>query len=630
MQQKMGCFAFLWSVIWNWIQNSQVYRILRGIYDKIAGGWQKSRIAGWFRVEHYGEDSVRRSLAGRILGAPFTFLTFVQRRWGEKLARGIEKSVALGLGRCYLHHWMAMDLSFLGYLLLGCGLGCFLGTLIVGAGSPLWLVVAGVGFVLSLIRGNLTDWLAHSRLIGFICTCLGIQPNYQWYRQEETEKKGSFLPAAGFGLLCGLAGGMTHPVLGLLMMPAAAFLFLILERPVAGVYFLVFLAPLAPTMALVALSLYTIFALVIKSLIQPSFRWRFDGMGLLLMAFIVIYFLAALTSFARGKSLAIWAVYLAFMATYFLIIHLIRSRKDLHRLLVTFVLSGLAVCLYGIAQYVFGWDTAQAWMDEEMFSDIKMRIYSTLGNPNVLGEYILLVLPAAIGLFWTGKGFWQKATYLGITGVLFVALILTFSRGCWVGLLFAAAIFITFAAGKLWGLGLVALPVLPALLPESIINRFTSIGDMKDSSTSYRVYIWMGTLAMIRDFWVSGIGMGAEAFTQVYPFYSYSGIVAPHSHNLFLQILVESGIVGIVIFGLILLLFIKKMVVGYQWGGGKGAPLSTMITALSAGIGGFLLQGMFDNCFYNYRVMLVFWMVLAMAMACTTVAKGFSRGEATT
>lgn len=141
-----------------------------------------------------------------------------------------------------------------------------------------------------------------------------------------------------------------------------------------------------------------------------------------------IYLVAGITSFAMVKSLSIWAIYLAFMAAYFLIINLVRSKKQLNNLLTVFVLSGLLVCLYGIAQYIFGWDTAQAWMDEEMFSDIKMRIYSTLGNPNVLGEYILLVLPVSLGLMWTRKGLLQKLFYAAASAVMLVALILTFSR----------------------------------------------------------------------------------------------------------------------------------------------------------------------------------------------------------
>ncbi len=101
--------------------------------------------------------------------------------------------------------------------------------------------------------------------------------------------------------------------------------------------------------------------------------------------------------------------------------------------------------------------------------------------------------------------------------------------------------------------------------------------------------------------------------------------MAPHSHNLFLQILVESGIGGIVVFLLILAFFLKKMMVGYQLGGGKGMPLSTMITAISAGVCGFLVQGMFDNCFYNYRVLLVFWYVLGIAVTCARIAKNMAK-----
>ena len=628
MQQNMGYFMQALSVIWVWIQNSGIYRLLRSFYDGISGSWKKSKIASWFRQEHFTAGAQKESLLGKMLGFPFWGLCKLQKKYGVKLSQKIEESTILGFAKTYLHNMLALNLRFIGILFFGCGVGTCLGSFV--AGTPLdriWPVFGVLGLVLSFFDGNITDWLKGSALIKGICYCLGIAPTFGWYEKEKVQANGRTVLAILAGILSGIAGGLTIPVLGFAIPVGLAAVFLVLAQPVVGAFALVFFAPILPTMVLAGFSILSVFALVIKSLIDPDFRWRYDGLGFLLLGFIMIYLFAGITSFAMVKSLSIWAIYAVFMATYFLIVNVIHEPDKLRQMLVTFVLSGFLVCLYGIAQYVFGWDTQQAWMDEEMFSDIKMRIYSTLGNPNVLGEYILLVLPVSIGLFWIGKNVWQKLTYAGISAVLFVALILTFSRGCWVGLLFAAAIFITFSAGKLWGLGLIALPIIPAVLPESIINRFTSIGDMKDSSTSYRVYIWMGTLAMIRDFWVSGIGMGDVAFKAVYPFYSYNGIVAPHSHNLFLQILVESGIAGIVIFLVIVAFFLKRMMVGYGLGGGKGKPLSVMINAISAGVCGFLLQGMFDNCFYNYRVMLIFWMTLAMGIACANVAKNISRKE---
>ena len=628
MNNNPGYFQSLWMLFWSWIQQSMTYKVLKGIYDGISGSWKNSRICNWFRKNHHTTVFLKYSLAGRLLRSPFTLLENCKQRYGANLAEKIHDSVLLSLCRYYLHNLLALNLRFLGVLLTGCGAGLVFGSLFSGNGAGfLSLALLTIGVFLQFFDVNATDWLKHSALVQLILKCLGIQANFAWYHNEYTTKNSRLLLAGAMGILFGIGSSLTAPVLGILALFGIAFLFLILAKPEAGLYFLVFLAPLMPTMAMAGLAILCFISLIFKSLIDSNFSWHFDGIGFLVIAFLAIYLVAGITSFAMVKSLSIWAIYLVFIASYFLVLHLIKTEKQLQNLLTTFVLSGLLVCLYGIAQYIFGWNVSQAWMDEEMFTDIKMRIYSTLDNPNVLGEYILLVLPVAIGLMWTRKPWLQKMVYALISAVLFLALILTFSRGCWIGILVAAAIFITFAAGKLWGLGILALPILPMVLPESILNRFASIGDMKDSSTSYRVYIWMGTLAMIRDFWLSGIGMGAEAFKEVYPFYSYNGIVAPHSHNLFLQILVESGIGGILVFLLVIIFFLKRMMVGYQLGGGKGKPLSTMITAISAGVCGFLVQGMFDNCFYNYRVLLVFWLVLGIGIACTRVAKKIAREE---
>ena len=622
MNNNAGFFESIWMYIWNIIKCSVIYKIARNIYDSISSAWQNSRIAGWFRRTNFSEDVLPNCFIGRIFRFPFRILEIIAKRHGNALANIIENSGFLTAGRIYTHNLLAVNLRFLGVLLATLGVG-LIGGSIVSGGTVGFLKIGIIvlGAILAIFDVNISDWLKGSVLIKLVISGLGVETDYKWYSKELTCGKKRLIIAGALGLIFGVAGGMTSLVLGLLAIFSLGAVCFIFEKPLAGVFTLVFLAPLAPTMAMAGLSILCILAMIIKSLTDEEFKWRYDGIGFLILLFIAIYLFAAITSFAMVKSLSIWAIYTVFLAAYFLIINLVNTRKQLNNLLITFVLSGLLVCLYGIAQYVFGWDTKQAWMDEEMFTDIKMRIYSTLGNPNVLGEYILLVLPVAIGMMFTKKSAFSKIVYAGISAVLFGALILTFSRGCWLGLMASAAIFVTFAAGKLWGLAIVALPFLPMILPESIINRFTSIGDMKDSSTSYRVYIWMGTLAMVKDFWVSGIGMGQEAFTEIYPFYSYNGIVAPHSHNLFLQVLVESGICGIVVFAAIILLFIKKMMTGYQFGGRKGGELSTMIVAISSGVCGFLLQGMFDNCFYNYRVLLVFWCVIAMAMACTYVAK---------
>lgn len=621
MNNSIGCFEAAWLFIWNLIKNSLIYKFLKAVYGGISDAWRRSRIAGWFRRLHTEEGALEKTVAGKIVRSPFTFLEFLQKKFGARLAEAIENSSVLELCREYLNNLLAINLRFIGYLLFVTSAGLILGQM-AGHQKVGWVLLGGaaLGAVLTFFDVNVTDYLKGSAAAGLICRLLGIESDFNWYDERYTKGKERLLSAVFFGAAAGLLGGWVNPLLAPALIIGFAAVFLVLKFPSAGVFFVVFAAPVAPTMADVGLALLSIFSLALYSVTHKGFKFKFDGIGFFIIVFLGVYAVAAVTSFAMMNSFSIWAIYFVFISIYFVIINTVNTKKLLMNLLTVFVLSGFLVCLYGVAQYVFGWDTAQAWMDEEMFSDIKMRIYSTLGNPNVLGEYILLVLPASVGLMWVNKRFEAKVVYAAVSALMFGALILTFSRGCWIGIMAAAAIFITFAAGKLWGLGLIALPIIPMILPQSIINRFSSIGNMEDSSTSYRVYIWMGTLAMIKDFWLSGIGMGQKAFTQVYPFYSYNGIVAPHSHNLFLQILVESGIVGIAVFLIIAVLFLRRVMTGYQ-AGGKGDSLSTIMTALSAGVCGFLLQGMFDNCFYNYRVMLVFWCVLAMGRACVYVAE---------
>ncbi|MBO5955713.1 MAG: O-antigen ligase family protein, partial [Clostridia bacterium] len=552
--------------------------------------------------------------------SPFLLMENIHSRYSEKLNVQKEKSVIIKFFKYLLHNFLALNLRFLG-VFIGVGAAFdFAFSLVDGGSLKLSIIAMIAGGALCFLDVNVTSLLKGSVLIRLLEKCLDTEFSFNFYYITKCEGNSRLICAGVFGAICGIICGLASPIYALLFVAGIFFVSLVLYKVEFGVFITVFLAPLVPTMAVVGLCLLCLLSLVIKALTTKKFTWNLEGTGLMVLVMAIIYFVASLTSFAPVKSVQIWAVYFAFMVFYFVIINTIKTEKQLFDLLRMFTISAVLVCLYGIAQYIFGWNVTQAWIDEEMFEDIKMRIYSTLDNPNVLGEYILLALPLCISLMWTAKKALPRIIYLGLSAILGVALILTFSRGCWLGIMAAAAIFVTFAAGKLWGLGLIALPLVPFIVPESILNRFTSIGDMSDSSTSYRVSIWMGTLLMLKDFWLSGIGLGSEAFTQVYPFYSYNMVVAQHPHNLFLHIITESGIIGLLAFLFLILLFFKKMATGVQVFG-KGNKFSVTLIAISSAVTGFLLQGVFDNCFYNYRVFMIFWAVLAIGIAAQNITK---------
>ena len=115
---------------------------------------------------------------------------------------------------------------------------------------------------------------------------------------------------------------------------------------------------------------------------------------------------------------------------------------------------------------------------------------------------------------------------------------------------------------------------------------------------------------MLKDYWLCGIGPGEDAFNMVYPAYSYNAITAPHSHNLFLQIVCDVGITALVVF--ILLLFVYFRMLCSALSREKDWTSRMLQIAFTSGACGFMVQAMTDYSFYNYRVMFLFFVFLAL------------------
>lgn len=597
---------------WQKCKDSKLGALVENINNAVSKSWHGSVIMKFLKGE--GKES---NILNRITYSPFTFLGFLQRKLGDRFSAKIEKSIFCELGRAYVHGFMAINTRFFGVMALCASVAYTLTKAILEGGINKIVLAVGVLGAIALIKSmNVMGFFGGSKLVDFIKACAGVKNiTFDFFCEKRAESRFSVVSAVIVGILTG-AGMFISPIIGLLVPFALFGMLLVLEYPVTGVYAAVFVAPLIPfsSMPLAGVCLWTTLSLVLKSVYDKDFKWRREGAGVALILFLGVLLVSCLFSFARMSSLVVWAMYFIFVTFYFTFINTIKTREALYGLLRLFVISGALVALYGVMQYVFGWTTTNAWIDEEMFEEETMRVYSTLANPNVLGEYLLLVLPPALVFFLKDKAkSLSKWVYLGISGVMLLCLILTQSRGCWLGFMATAAVFVTFWEGRLWGLIPLVLCAMPFVLPQTIIDRLLSIGDMGDSSTSYRVFIWMGAMGILRNYLIGGIGMGEGAFSQVYPLFSYNAIVAPHSHNTFLQLLVEGGIPALATFIAVLVLVLKNGHKAYKCNEKKSAD-SLMVLGICAGIIGFLVQSMFDYTFYNYRVMAVFFMVLAIVV----------------
>jgi O-antigen ligase len=380
-------------------------------------------------------------------------------------------------------------------------------------------------------------------------------------------------------------------------------------------FVLVFAAPIVPTMLCAAIAIASVGLYAIDCIRRKARPSKLDNTSFYIIALIAVFGFYAVFSLTPKSSIQIWLLYTVFMLFFFVVSDTADTGESLSKLAAVMVFSGLLVSLYGIYQWFFGDNTGHAWLDKEMFGDIALRVYSTLENPNVLGEYLLLMIPLCSALVWTRKTLLSRLYYFAVLALMLLCMLLTQSRGCWLGLILAAAIFAVLTDKRLVLLAAAVLFVLPFVLPESIIARFTSIGDLTDSSTSYRLYIWLGTLNMLKDFGIYGIGLGSNAFNKIYPFYSYSTVAAPHAHNIYLQLLCETGIVGLGLLLLTVVSALRKML-AVRISVKKGFSAVFSVAAVSA-LAGFMLQGAFDYVWYNYRVFLIFWIVMAAGINAT-------------
>lgn len=374
-------------------------------------------------------------------------------------------------------------------------------------------------------------------------------------------------------------------------------------------------APIVPTMVLLGVVMISGAAFLIDTAAHREKTLVCAPINRYVILYVFIYAAATCASVTFTGSLYTGLIMAVFILSTFVMENSVKSKKQLDLLVAGMVAAGVLVSLYGFYQYIFGISGSSAWTDDEMFS-ISTRVYSTLQNPNVLSEYLLLLIPLSAACLFTAKGMLKKFAFLCSTGIMCVCMILTFSRAGWLGLLFAAAVFLVLLDRRYILLGVAGVILLFLAAPDVIISRFTSIGDMADGSTSYRVAIWLGTISMLKDYWVCGIGPGTAAFNIIYPSYSYNTATAQHSHNLFLQIVSDCGICGLIIFLLLIIVFIRMMCSAISKEKDRTAKIF-QISALSS-VGGFMVQSMADYSFYNYRVMFLFWafMGLSALFAC--------------
>ncbi|MBI2485750.1 MAG: O-antigen ligase family protein [Deltaproteobacteria bacterium] len=266
-------------------------------------------------------------------------------------------------------------------------------------------------------------------------------------------------------------------------------------------------------------------------------------------------------------------LFLSYVAFGFVISKTFTTERRVKILLIPIFAVSLFETTYGIYQYLLN-------IQNSAYPDV-ISATGTFVNRNHFAGFLEMSIPLALGYAlslsnWdeekqksffkklvTSDDLYKQILLLFLAGIMLLALVLSKSRmGIFSAILSLIFFFIVYSsfkkdkAGKAWMLlFVIAIAILYGLWIGlySVFERFLQI----EAEAPGRTLVWKDMLSMIRDFPLFGTGFGT--FSHVYPLYKKfieKAVVYSYAHNDYLQLMVETGILGFLCIITALLLFI--------------------------------------------------------------------------
>ena len=314
---------------------------------------------------------------------------------------------------------------------------------------------------------------------------------------------------------------------------------------------------------------------------------------------------------------------------------ILRSPRFRSWLITLYLHVALIVSVYGVRQWFFGAKALATWVDPESPLSQTTRVYSYLGNPNLLAGYLLPAVIFSLMAVFSWSGWLPKLLALTMFFVNTYCFYLTLSRGGWIGLvvaIFALLVLLMYRWSiylppfwRTWSLpmtlgGMSLLLVLAVLFVEPVRDRVSSMfAGRGDSSNNFRINVWAAVREMIHDRPVLGIGPGNTAFNKVYPLYQRPRFTALSAYSIWLEVAVETGFIGLSCFVWLLIVTLNQGIIQLRrLRSLENRDIYWLIGAIATLLG-MLAHGTVDTVWYRPEVSTLWWLMVALiASYCTT------------
>ncbi|MFB7639506.1 O-antigen ligase family protein [Peribacillus butanolivorans] len=322
------------------------------------------------------------------------------------------------------------------------------------------------------------------------------------------------------------------------------------------------------------------------------------------------------------------------------------ERKDIFRFLKVTLLFTIVLCLHGLLEKIFSRSILlpHAWEMWTLSSTNRMRIYGAAANPNVFALFLSIQLFFSFFLFQALKKY--KFSVFLASILMFGTLLLTYSRGTMIAFGIATLVFTIWTKNKTFfkfalgsfvcGLLLIYYPVLftsskvelSASVPmenmtigstpisereHALSNRFSDMFSDKTihQSTDWgRLYVVFKGLEIFMDHPIAGTGLATfgDSATLSFPspiYQEYQIGERMYTDNQYIQILVQTGVLGFLSVFVFILLTFRKII---KTSNGTSAVFT--ICLMIAG----LIAGLFYNILEDKTFTLIFYSCLGFCL----------------
>jgi len=365
----------------------------------------------------------------------------------------------------------------------------------------------------------------------------------------------------------------------------------------AGLIVLFFLLPLVfqpflsdpfalPKATILRIMTLLIFAVwLTKVLREGKINWQKTPLNSPIIMFLSICGLSML--FSVSPRLSFWGMhgfyfegflsFLCYAMIYFIAVNYVTDKS---RILKTLLIATVIVSVYALMQA--SGITFFVWRGTQPYP----RVWSTFGNPNFLGPYLIMVIPMYLIFLIKAETVKTKLRYSLFTLLSLLALIFTYSRAAWLGMAVGITVFTLMVdkkqlkANLFFIIGIIIFStVLTSIYPrlylrpeersttmKPIVERAVSTVDLKEPGVTARLSAWETTIKMalkrpILGFGLDTLGVSFRRFmSKDYEKLAGRFSTAGYAHNEFLQYVATMGVVGLAAYLFLLFTFFGMLI----------------------------------------------------------------------